>query len=78
MPSGNEDEGCAFCGRGGVTRQDREFAFRQWTRRGYVFCRVVVPIGVCGQCGCESFTNEAESIVEAAVRREFDKLPETH
>lgn len=75
MSGGNEDEGCVFCRRGGLIEEEREFAFRQWTRKGYVFCHVVVPISICEQCGCESLTNEAEGIVEAAVRREFEKLP---
>jgi hypothetical protein len=66
---------CAFCKRGRLIEQDREFAFRQRTDKGYVSCRVVVPIGICEDCGSETFTNAAERIVEEAVRREYEKLP---
>ena len=71
----DDKEVCAFCKRGRLIEQDREIAFRQRTRKGYVFCRVVVPVGICRECGCESFTNAAEGVVEAAVRREYEKLP---
>jgi hypothetical protein len=76
VPGGNdENEICAFCKRGLLIERDREIAFRQQTRKGYVFCRVVVPIGICETCGCESFTGTAERIVEEAVRHEYEKLP---
>jgi hypothetical protein len=71
----NEDEVCALCERGKLIRRDRQLAFRQWTDKGYVFCRVTVPIGVCTQCGFRCFVDSAESIVEDAVRREYERLP---
>jgi hypothetical protein len=43
------------------------------TDRGYVHCRVEVPIGVCERCGVEQWSQEAEAIVEEAVQREYDK-----
>jgi len=66
---------CVFCQEGELITRDQAVAFRQWTRKGYVFCRVVVPMGMCQACGRESFTTAAEEIVRAAVRREYDKLP---
>jgi hypothetical protein len=75
--SGDKDneEVCAFCKRGRVIEQTRELAFRQETKKGTVFCKVVVPIGTCEHCGSESVGAAAEAIMEAAVRREYKKLP---
>ena len=75
MSGENKNEVCVFCKQGKLLAQDREFGFRQWTDRGYVSCHVTVPIRVCMQCGSESFTDLAESMVEEAVRREYEKLP---
>ena len=69
-----DGENCDFCGHGTVTRRDEEMAFHQWTDRGYVFCRVVVPMNVCGDCGAKTWDENAETIIEDAVRREFEKL----
>jgi hypothetical protein len=65
---------CDFCGHGTVTRRDEEMAFHQWTDRGYVFCKVVVPMSVCGECGGKTWDESAETIIENAVQREFEKL----
>ena len=76
MSGANDDEeGCDFCKRGRVTEQTREISFREKTSKGYVFCRVTIPIAICDQCGAESFGVAAERIMEAAVRRAFKKLP---
>jgi hypothetical protein len=64
---------CDFCQSGQVTRRDQHIAFRQWTDRGYVSCRVTVPLGVCDRCQSSHWNKEAEVIVEEAVRREYEK-----
>jgi hypothetical protein len=69
-----DGEACDFCGDGKVTRRDEEMAFHQWTDRGYVFCKVVVPMSVCVSCGAKTWDENAETIIEDAVRREFEKL----
>ena len=66
---------CDFCRSGQVTRRDQYIAFRQWTDRGYVSCRVTVPLGVCDRCQSSHWNKEAEVIVEEAVRREYEKRP---
>src|SRR5262249_54183674 len=66
---------CAFCKKGRIVTRKEELAFRQWTDRGYAHCRVEVPIGVCDRCGSDHWSQEADAIVEEAVRREYDKLP---
>jgi len=67
---------CYICRKGHFVRHDREVAFHQSTDKGYVFCRVVVPIGICNQCGSQNWDEAAEAIIEAAVRDEYDKLPD--
>jgi hypothetical protein len=75
MSGKKEGEICPFCKQGALTRQNLELAFRQWTSKGYVFCRVDVPIGVCASCSSRSFADAAEAMIEDAVRREFERLP---
>jgi hypothetical protein len=72
---GSGAEICAFCNRGQLRNQEREFAFRQRTDRGFVVCRVVVPVGICDECGCETISDAAERIMEEAVRQEYEKMP---
>jgi hypothetical protein len=70
----NNLERCDFCKGGHVTRHDQPIAFRQRTDRGYVRCRVTVPLGICARCGSGHWNEAAEAIVEAAVRREYERL----
>src|SRR3954468_7201530 len=69
----NQDR-CDFCQSGHVTRYFRQIPFRQQTDKGYVSCRVTIPLGVCDQCGSKHWTEDAEAITEAAVRREYVKI----
>jgi hypothetical protein len=66
---------CDFCGQGKVFTRDEELAFHQWTSRGYVFCKVRIPMGTCDRCGAKNWDEAAEAIIEQAVRQEYDKLP---
>ena len=75
MPNGSDGGLCYFCKRGHFVKTIREMAFHQWTDKGYIFCRVEVPLGVCDRCGSTDWTEEAEAIVETAVRREYERLP---
>jgi hypothetical protein len=65
---------CDFCKGDHVTPRDQPIAFRQRTDRGYVRCRVTVPLGICARCGSGHWNEAAEAIVEAAVRREYERL----
>jgi hypothetical protein len=72
-----DDEGadiCELCGRGKKIERDEELAFHQWTDRGYVFCRVTIPIDTCDRCKARSWHEAAESVIEAAVRNAYDQL----
>ena len=74
MSDAHDVERCDFCKRGQVTRRNQSISFRQWTDKGYVFCRAEIPIGVCDRCGAMHWNQVAEAIIEEVVRREYDKL----
>ena len=48
--------------------------FRQWSDRGYVLCRVRLPVGTCDQCEAKSVDADSDALFEAAFRRAYDKL----
>jgi hypothetical protein len=75
MSQPSDVERCDFCKRGHVIRHNQPLAFRQWTDKGYVFCRAEVPIGICDRCGSKHWNADAETIVEHAVRRAYEELP---
>ena len=74
MPSETGAQVCDLCKRGSVIRREEEIAFHQWTDRGYIFCRAAIPMSACQFCGAKSWDDAAEEIIEAAVRKEYDKL----
>jgi hypothetical protein len=65
---------CDLCKVGNIVKRKREVAFRQWTDKGYVFCRVTIPMGICQHCGSQTWDQATEAIIEAAVRTEYEKL----
>jgi hypothetical protein len=75
MPNQENSETCFFCKKGKFITRTEEIAFHQWTDKGYVFCRVSLPIGVCDRCGSRNWSDEAEALIEAAVRKQYNKLP---
>jgi hypothetical protein len=66
---------CDFCKHGHVAWHHQQIAFRQRTDRGYVSCRVTIPLGVCDRCRSGHWNEDAEAIVEDAVRRAYEQLP---
>jgi hypothetical protein len=75
MPTTDKGDMCPFCRKGRVVERTEEIAFHQWTDKGYVFCRVKGTLGVCDRCGSRDWNDDTEALIEAAVRREYDKLP---
>lgn len=75
MSQPDDAQRCDFCKRGHVTRHNQQLAFRQWTDKGYVFCRAEIPIGICDRCNSTHWNADAEAIVEAAVRQAYEELP---
>jgi hypothetical protein len=66
---------CPFCKNGRVTKRMEGVAFRQWSNKGYVHCRVMILMGTCDNCHTKSLDEEAEKIFDEAFQREYDKLP---
>jgi YgiT-type zinc finger domain-containing protein len=56
-------------------KRKEKLRFIQWTNKGYLTCSADVPIGICSSCGARIWDEAAESIIEEAVRLEYDKLP---
>jgi hypothetical protein len=67
-------EKCVFCNTGQLAGHTNHISFHQYTDRGYVFCRVVIPMNICDHCGARSWDDRADAIMDDAVRREYDKL----
>jgi hypothetical protein len=62
---------CDFCKTGRVTRHYKPVSFRQWSDKGYIFCRAEIPLGVCNQCGSQHRGQDAETIVEDAFQQSY-------
>jgi hypothetical protein len=75
MPGNSEAGVCDICNRGIVVREMQEIAFRQWTSKGYISCRVTIPVTLCPECGARNWDETAEALIEEAVNRELGKLP---
>jgi len=45
------------------------------TDRGRVTCHLPLPISACSHCGFEMLGTKAETEMDEAVRREYDRLP---
>ena len=63
---------CELCRRGRKIRRNEELAFNQWTDRGYVSCRVTIPISTCDHCGAKSWDEAAEAMLEGWRRGAFE------
>ena len=75
MARSERTEACDFCGKGPVVARTEEITLHQWTDKGYVFCRVVIPLGICESCGCRSWSEQADALIAEAVRQAYDNLP---
>jgi hypothetical protein len=69
----NDVPRCVLCKIGNLIRSDQELAFKQWTDKGYVFCRVTIHMDICDNCGWKACDNDAEAIINEAVRQEYEK-----
>jgi hypothetical protein len=66
---------CEICKQGRVTKRMEEMAFRQWSDKGYIQCRVTILVGTCDSCRVKSLDPGSDKILDEAFRREYDKLP---
>jgi hypothetical protein len=65
---------CEYCKKGSVTKRTVEMAFRQWSDKGYIHCRVMILVGICDNCHANSLDPEADRLFDEAFQREYDKL----
>src|SRR5215510_726300 len=75
MAAGDEATICEICKRGRVTKRTEEMAFRQWSDKGYIHCRVTLLAGTCDNCPSKSLVPSSAKILDEAFQREYDKLP---
>ena len=75
MSAPDDLQSCVFCKIGRVITSDQTIAFRQWTDKGYISCRATIPMGICDHCGSKTWDDDAEAMIEEAVRQEYQKLP---
>jgi hypothetical protein len=75
MSNLDDAQRCDLCKTGNIIKRKEQIEFRQWTDKGYVFCRTVIPIGVCDHCGSRNWDHAAEPIIEEAVRKQYEKMP---
>src|SRR5215475_201795 len=54
MAAGDEATICEICKRGRVNKRREEMAFRQWSDKGYIHCRVTILVGTCDNCRAKS------------------------
>lgn len=74
MSSEDEAGACDICKRGSLVQAKRKIAFRQWTSKGYISCRLIIPVTLCSVCGARHWDEAAEALIEEAVRREIGEL----
>jgi len=73
MTAEDEPIPCDTCNKGRVTKRREQFAFRQMSNKGHVYCCVEVLIGTCDYCHAKSIDDE--EVLDEAYQREYDKLP---
>ena len=58
-----------------MVNRTQQIAFHQWTDKGYVYCTATIPMPICDACGTKTWDEEAEAIIEQAVKDAYGKLP---
>jgi hypothetical protein len=74
MAHSQNEKCCDFCRIGRINKRALRIAFRQDTDLGHVSCLADIPVGACDRCGWQIWSQDAETITEDAVRREYVKL----
>jgi hypothetical protein len=65
---------CLICGKGQVIKRNGEIAFRQWSDKGYIHCRVTIPIAICKRCDARFSPDPAiDKILDDAFQCEYEK-----
>ena len=66
---------CDFCTKGHVNWRVEQLSFRQSSDKGYVYCRVELPVGTCDNCGSRILQPDSDALFNQAFQHEYDKLP---
>jgi hypothetical protein len=74
MAHSRNEKCCDFCRIGHINKRPLRIAFRQDTHLGRISCLADIPVGVCDRCGWQIWSEDAETVIEDAVRREYIKL----
>jgi hypothetical protein len=75
MTEKEEEERCYVCKKGRFSKRIEELAFHQSTDKGYVYCRLVIPMNICNHCGHRDWSEETEALINKTVRQKYDSLP---
>jgi hypothetical protein len=75
MPEDDKVTVCDFCHQKQVIWKTEVMAFRQWSDKDYVHCRVELPVGTCQSCGAKALEPGSDQILDAAFWEEYRKLP---
>jgi hypothetical protein len=75
MAAGDAPTICEICKGGRVTKRMEEMAFRQWSDKGYIHCRVTILVSTCDSCRVKSLEPGSDKKLDEAFQREYDKLP---
>jgi hypothetical protein len=74
MPVNDNVTVCDFCHQKRVGWRIEDIAFWQWSDRGYVHCRVRLPVGTCQNCGAHSLEEGSDKLFDAAFLEAYRKL----
>lgn len=66
---------CPVCRRGHLQRNVEDIDFHQWTDKGLMRCGATIRLSVCPACGFRSWGEEAEAIMQEALRRAYERSP---
>jgi hypothetical protein len=65
---------CDLCKKGPIVWCTEEITFRQWSDKGYLLCRVTLPVGTCAHCQAKTLDVDSDLAFDAAFQREYDKM----
>lgn len=74
MAAKDEPISCEYCNKGRVIKRMERIAFRQWSDKGYVHCRVMTLVGCCNNCDAKFYDAECDKAFEETFKREYRKL----
>jgi hypothetical protein len=71
---GRDQIRCDFCRTVAVAWGLEDMSLRQSSDRGYVHYQATLVVGNCARCNTKSLTAEANRVLDAAFRREYERL----